>query len=282
MKAAKPSRTSDIPAIMRAVHQTRDDEPKILADPIAPKLVDMKSIDAWLDTMLSHPFAPQWRAGFLIRSRYAEDCLAEGVARGLSQYLILGAGLDTFAYRQPHWAKAIAIFEIDHPATQNDKRKRLLKSGIELPDNLTFVPVDFESRSLGDALPATSFAFDRPTFCSWVGVTQYLTMTAIVATLAFVLSLPSGSEIVLSVILPQDALSGIEADAVATAAAKSAEVGEPWLSRFEPSEFALQLRRMGFSEVVLLAPKEAQERYLKERRDGLAARHGEQIMRAVA
>ncbi len=106
-------------------------------------------------------------------------------------------------------------------------------------------------------------------------------MTAIVATLAFVLSLPSGSAIVLSVILPQNALSGIEADAVATAAAKSAEVGEPWLSRLEPSEFASQLRRMGFSEVVLLAPKEAQERYLKERHDGLAARHGEQVMRAV-
>jgi methyltransferase (TIGR00027 family) len=226
MKVAKPSRTSDIPAIMRAVHQTRDAEPKILADAIAPKLVDMKSIDAWLDTMLSHPFAPQWRAGFLIRSRYVEDCLAEAVVRGLSQYLILGAGLDTFAYRQPDWAKAIAIFEIDHPATQDDKRERLLNSGIEVPDNLTFVPVDFEIKSLGDALRTTGFAFDRLTFCSWVGVTQYLTVTAIVATLAFVLSLPSGSEIVLSVILPQDALSGIEADAVATAAAKSAEVGE--------------------------------------------------------
>jgi len=240
MKVAKPSRTSDIPAIMRAVHQTRDDEPKILADAIAPKLVDMKSIDAWLDTILSHPFAPQWRA-----------------------------------------AKAIAIFEIDHPATQDDKRERLLNSAIEVPDNLTFVPVDFEIRSLGDALRTKGFAFDRLTFCSWVGVTQYLTVAAIVATLAFVLSLPSGSEIVLSVILPQDALSGIEADAVATAAAKSAEVGEPWLSRFDPSEFALQLRRMGFSEVILLAPKEVQERYLTGRHDGLAARHGEQIMRAV-
>jgi methyltransferase (TIGR00027 family) len=281
MEVTRPSRTSDIPAIMRAVHQTRDDEPKILADPIAPQIVDMESIDAWLDTVLSHPFAPQWRAGFLIRSRYAEDCLAEGAARGLSQYLILGAGLDTFSYRQPAWAKAIAVFEIDHPATQEDKRARLVNSGIVLPNNLTFVPVDFEITSLGDALGATNFAFDRPTFCSWLGVTQYLTMTAIEATLAFVLSLPPGSEIVLSFILPQDALSGIEADAVATAAAKSAEVGEPWLSRFDPSKVAAQLRRMGFSEAVLLTPKQAYERYLKERHDGLAARHGEQMMRAI-
>jgi len=281
MKVTKPSRTSDIPAIMRAVHQTRDDEPKILADAIAPKLVDMKGIDAWLDTMLSHPFAPQWRAGFLIRSRYAEDCLAEGVARGLSQFLILGAGLDTFSYRQPDWAKAITIFEIDHPATQDDKRQRLASSGIALADNLTFVPLDFEITSFGDALRATTFAFDRPTFCSWLGVTQYLTTTAIEATLAFVLSLPPGSEIVLSFILPQDALSGIEADALATAAAKSAEVGEPWLSRFDPGELVSRLRGMGFSEVAPLAPKQTHERYLKGRHDGLAVRYGEQMMRAI-
>jgi O-methyltransferase involved in polyketide biosynthesis len=113
MDEAKPSRTSDIPAIMRAVHQTSDAEPKILADPIAPKLVDISALDAnWLAPILDHPFARQWRAGFLIRSRFAEDCLAEGVALGLEQYLILGAGLDTFSYRQPAWAHAINIFEL--------------------------------------------------------------------------------------------------------------------------------------------------------------------------
>src|ERR1700751_2824529 len=137
---------------MRAVHQTRDDEPKILADPIAPKLVDMKSIDAWLDTMLSHRFAPQWRAGFLIRSRYTEDCLAEGVARGLQQYLILGAGLDTFAYRQPAWAQAVGIFELDYPSTQSFKRGRLVQAGITTPNNVKFVPIDFETTPLKQAL----------------------------------------------------------------------------------------------------------------------------------
>jgi methyltransferase (TIGR00027 family) len=203
------------------------------------------------------------------------------VGRGLSQYLILGAGLDTFAYRQPNWAKAITIFEIDHPATQRHKRERLAKSGIAPPDNLSFVPVDFETTSLRDALRATHFAFDRATFCSWLGVTQYLTMAAIEAMLDFILSLAPASEIVLSFVLPQDSLSGIEADAVATAAAKSAEVGEPWLSRFDPSDLALLLRRIGFSEVVHLTPEEAYKRYLRDRRDGLAARRGEQLMRAV-
>ena len=276
------SRTSDIPAVMRAVHQTRDDEPKILLDPIAPKLIEITGADAdWLAPLLEHPFATQWRAGFLIRSRYAEDCLGEAVARGLAQYLILGAGLDTFAYRQPAWAHALRIFEIDHPATQSFKRERLAKSGIVPPSNLIFVPVDFETTSLSQALDASGFAFDRPAFCSWLGVTQYLTNPAIEATLAFMQTLPRKSEIVLSFILPQDALDGIEAHAVATASAKAAEVGEPWLSRFQPADLASQLLRMGFSEVVHLTPDQAHERYLKGRRDGLAARRGEQLMRAV-
>ena len=282
MDEVTPSRTIEIPAIMRALHQTSDDEPKILADAIAGRLVDVAALDAnWLAPILSHPFARQWRAGFLIRNRFAEDCLADGVARGVRQYLILGAGLDTFSYRQPAWAQAIGIFEVDHPATQRLKREQLAKSGIAPPGNLTFVPIHFETMSFDQALGATGFAFDGPTFCSWLGVTQYLTAAAIESTLAFVLSLPRGSEIVFSFVLPQEALSGIEADAVATAAAKSAEVGEPWLSRFYPSEVASQLRRMGFSEVIHLTPDQAQERYLKNRLDGLAGRRGEQLMRAI-
>jgi hypothetical protein len=102
---------------MRALHQRDDGEPKILTDPIVAKLVDIEGPDSnWVAPILGHPFAKQWRTGFLIRSRYAEDCLAEGVARGLQQYLILGAGLDTFAYRQPTWARAVGIFELDEAA----------------------------------------------------------------------------------------------------------------------------------------------------------------------
>lgn len=131
------------------------------------------------------------------------------------------------------------------------------------------------------ALRAAPFDFNRATFYSWLGVTQYLTAAAIEAMLAFVRSLPRGSEIVLSFILPQDELSGIEADAVATAAKKSAEVGEPWLSRFYPADLVSRLRRMGFTEVVHLTPEQAHEQYLKGRQDGLAGRRGEQLMRAI-
>lgn len=282
MDQSKPSRTSDIPAIMRALHQTRDGEPKILADPVASKLIDLNALDPdWIGTILNHPFAPQWRAGFAIRSRYTEDCLAEAVAGGVRQYLILGAGLDTFCYRQPAWARAIHIFEIDHPATQTSKRELLAKIDVAPPPNLTFTAIDFETTPLREALRATIFEFDKKTFCSWLGVAQYLTGEAIRATLNFVLSAPAGSEIVLSFVLPQSALSGLEADAMMTAAARSAEAGEPWISRFHPGEIELLLRRMGFSKVVHLSPEEAHERYLRDRTDGLAGRRGEQLIRAI-
>src|SRR5215831_13169649 len=145
MQHARPSRTGELTAIMRAIHQTADEEPKILSDPIAPRLVDtMRDDDEWLTPILRHPFAKQWRAGFMIRSRYAEDCLAECVDQGIQQYAILGAGLDTFAFRQPPWARALRIYEIDHPATQRWKRGRLAAASIAIPPNLTFVPIDFE------------------------------------------------------------------------------------------------------------------------------------------
>jgi methyltransferase (TIGR00027 family) len=276
------SRTGEVTAIMRAIHQTADDEPKILADSIAPRLVDtMSGADEWLAPILGHPFAKQWRAGFLIRHRYAEDCLAECVDRGAEQCAIIGAGFDTFAFRQPPWARSLRIYEIDHPATQRWKRDRLAAARIGIPSNVKFVPIDFEKDSLGDAVRASDFDFGTKTFCSWLGVTQYLTAEAIRRTLEFVRSLPRSSEIVFSFILPFETLSGAEAEALVVAAQKSAEVGEPWLSTFRADDLAAQLRAMGFSDVIRLTPEEAHERYLKNRRDGLQGRRGEQLMRAI-
>jgi methyltransferase (TIGR00027 family) len=283
MKHTRPSRTGELAAIMRAIHQTADEEPKILADLVAPCLVDITGSDndEWLRPLLSHPFTKQWRAGFLIRNRYAEDCLAECVAQGLRQYVIVGAGLDTFAFRQPAWASSVCVFEIDHPATQRWKRDRLAAAGITIPPNLRFVPIDFETTSLADALRATDFDFGNGAFCSWLGVTQYLTPTAISRMLKFVVSLPRSSEIVFSFIVPLETLSGIEAEALAMASRRSAEVGEPWLTTFRTEELKSQLCALGFSDVIHLTPEEAHERYLKNRRDGLLARRGEQLMRAI-
>jgi methyltransferase (TIGR00027 family) len=282
MKQATSSRTGEVTAIMRAIHQTDDDEPKILSDSIAPRLVDTTGgDDEWLAPILGHPFAKQWRAGFLIRNRYAEDCLAECVDRGAEQYAIIGAGLDTFAFRQPPWARSLRIYEIDHPATQRWKRERLAAGRIGIPSNVKFVSTDFEGNSLGDAVRTGDFDLDAKTFCSWLGVTQYLTLDAIRVTLEFVLSLPRSSEIIFSFILPLESLSGLEAEALAMAANKGAEIGEPWLSTFRPDDLEAQLRTMGFSDVIRLTPEEAHERYLKNRRDGLQVRRGEQLMRAI-
>jgi len=269
-------------AIMRALHQTADEEPKILVDSISPRLVDtIRDDDERLARLLRHPFAKQWRAGFLIRNRYAEDCLAEAVERGVRQYAIVGAGFDTFAFRQPPWAKSVCTYEIDHPATQRWKCDRLAAARIPIPSNLRFVSIDFERTFLADALRAADFDFDTMTFCSWLGVTQYLTADAIRATLEFVLSLPRSSEIVLSFILPFEMLPKVEAEALVMAAHRSAEAGEPWLTTFRAEELKAQLWAMGFSDVIHLTPAEAHKRYLKNRRDGLKARRGEQLMRAI-
>jgi methyltransferase (TIGR00027 family) len=275
------SRTIEIPAIMRALHQTADDDPKILTDPIAPRLIDAEDDQRWLAPLLNHPFAKQWRAGFAVRSRYAEDCLEEGVRRGVQQYVILGAGLDTFAYRQPPFASSLRIYEVDHPITEQWKRDRLKMADIAIPPNLTFVPIDFERTSIPGGLAVNGFLIGAQTLCSWMGVTQYLTCEAIDATLRFALSLPRSSEIVFSFILPQEALSGVEAEAIALAAQRSAEVGEPWLTRLHVAELTFKLRSMGFSQIVHLTPEEASKRYFANRRDGLKERHGEQLMRAL-
>jgi methyltransferase (TIGR00027 family) len=281
MEQRRRSRTVEIPAIMRALHQTIDDDPKILADPIAPRLIGGDDDHRWLAPLLDHPFAKQWRAGFVLRARYAEDCLAEGVQRGVKQYVILGAGLDTFAYRQPSWGDALRIYEVDDPMTQQWKGDRLKAAAVAIPSNLTYVAIDFESISIPDALESAGLAFDARTLCSWMGVTQYLTPHALEATFRFVLSLPRSSEIVFSFILPPDAVSGVEAEALAIAAQRAAEVGEPWLTTFHADELRGKLRTMGFTQVVHLTPEEARERYFGNRHDGLKERRGEQLMRAI-
>ncbi len=281
MEHAARSRTIEIPAIMRALHQTLDDDPKILNDPIAPRLIDVDDDRRWLAPLLDHPFAKQWRAGFALRARYAEDCLAEGVQRGARQYVVLGAGLDSFAYRQPPWARSLQIYEVDHPITQQWKRDRLTAADIPTPSNLIFVPIDFENASIPETLRSAGFALGSQTICSWMGVTQYLTPAALEAVFLFVLSLPLSSEIVFSFIVPQQEVSGMEAEALGIAARRAEEVGEPWLSRLRADELALKLRTLGFSRIIHLTPAQAAMRYFRGRKDGLRERRGEQLMRAI-
>jgi methyltransferase (TIGR00027 family) len=242
---------------MRAMHQVLDDNPRILDDPLAVGLVGGSSRDEILAAPPdSRP--PEWfRSIFVLRSRYTEDSLAEAAARGVKQYVMLGAGMDTFAYRQPAWASAIRVFEVDHPESQAFKRETLLKKGISIPANVEFCPIDFEQVSLADGLAKSSLDRSNTAFFSWLGVTQYLTRPAIDATLRFVQSMPKGSELVTEYILPPDHWSPDEQPFLESVVAAVKELGEPWLTYFTSEELLDHLREIGFSDVTVLTPEEA-------------------------
>jgi methyltransferase (TIGR00027 family) len=202
------SLTAVIPALLRAAHQIFDARPLILDDPVAVGLVERSTEREILANaeLLQSSAMKRLRSTFILRSRYAEDCLAE-VAEHVGQYVILGAGLDTFAYRQPAWAKPLRIFEVDHPATQRWKEERLAKARVWMPPNLTLVPIDFERASLRRSLDEAKLDTDVPTVFSWLGVTQYLTDSAIDRTLEYVASFPRSSRIVITVAVPEEMLA---------------------------------------------------------------------------
>jgi len=283
VQARNSSSTMILTAIARAAHQVLDHEPRILHDPIAIGLAEGCSREEILAAAPDHrtPIALLLRSAFVLRSRFAEDCLRSAVERGIRQYVILGAGLDTFAYRQPAWARELVIFEVDHPSSQEYKRERLTASRIEIPANLCFCPCDFEQQSLEEALAAISFDRRATTFFSWLGVTQYLTREAIETTLRFVASLPHGSEIVLQFVVPQDHLSGIDAEVSLFAASGAAMRGEPWITRIDPEDCETWLGKLGFSKVIRLTQEDAQRRYFHGRRDGLRVYRVSELMDAI-
>ncbi len=264
-----PSKTALGVAARRAVHQLIDDTPKILDDPVVVQLLE----SSYLDQTLSDPDQVQTRAAqalrahVVIRARFAEDRLAKAVERGVQQYVILGAGLDTFAYRQPDWAHALRIFEVDQPASQQDKRARLQAANISLPANVELVPIDFETTSISEGLAANGFDPTRPTFVSWLGVMMYLTQEAIDAIFKFVVALPQCSEIVFTFAPPP---TGEAKDRVyAALIERAANVGEPWITLITPEELAQYLSTLGFAQVFIPTPTEISARYTANRTDGL-------------
>ena len=177
------------------------------------------------------------RATTLIhRHRFAEDELARMVMEGVRQYVVLGAGLDTFAYRQPPFAEALEIIEVDHPATQAWKRASLAAAGIPLPSNLNWAPVDFQCDTLSDRLSSAGFDRSQPACFSWLGVTQYLTLPAIDDTLRFVAGLPSPSTLVLTFVVPMSMIPPEQHEAMNQVLQTVAAAGEPFLTFFDPAE----------------------------------------------
>lgn len=276
------SRATLRPALLRAAHQLLDDDPKVFADPLAVGLIPEASAEAILADaalMRSRPYQ-LLRSLFVVRARYAEDCLAEAVRDGVAQYVILGAGLDTFAYRQPRYARGLKIFEVDHPATQAWKRARLAARGIQMPPNLRYVAADFERDDLSQRLAKCGFGARRPAFFSWLGVVQFLSLTAIATTLRYVAGRPRGSAITLSYAVPLDLLEGEHLALAEDTIECYASRGEPWLSLCRPEELRAAAAHAGFSRTDCLSPDAAVERYFHDRRDGLRAPRHEQLLTA--
>ena len=279
MHPGRPSTTAEHAALLRAVHQLHD-RPLILEDPVVLRLIDASTIA----TLRTHPeaFQTRLRASIAVRSRYAEDCLRDAVDRGTRQYVILGAGLDSFAYRNPFPPSALHVFEVDHPPTQAWKRQRLRDAGIEPPGSLTFVPVDFERQTLAGALVEGGLDPAVPTFVSWLGVTMYLARETVMRTLAYVASLAAGSAIVFGYVVPPSSLTGPARAALSAMAARAAELGEPWLTFFEPDALAGELERLGLGRVEDLGPEQAVERYFRGRSDRLRPGGAAHLVRAMS
>jgi methyltransferase (TIGR00027 family) len=271
MKEFRPSATAQRVAMKRAAHQLLDD-PKVFDDPVALRVIGKKEASILQDDphrFEAAPLSSYLRAFVAARSRYAEDELAIAIRRGVSQYIILGAGLDTFAYRNPFQRDVLRVFEVDHPETQTWKRRRLEEAGIELPACLTFAPVDFEKQTLADGLLAAGYDPGKGVFFSWLGVTEYLTTATVMRTLRFIASAPAGSGVVFDYMLSPSLLNPAQRSRFDAVAQRVASAGEPWQAFFDPALLTVDLRDMGFSYVEDNGPGEINKRYFKDRKDGL-------------
>lgn len=281
LRVGEPSRTAQGTALQRAVHQLLE-KPLVFDDPLALKILGAQRAK-WLALNLDRfetPASRAMRAFLVTRSRYAEDELARVYQQGTRQYIVLGAGLDTFAYRNPH-GRRLRVFEVDHPSTQAWKRAHLHDQRIGVPRSLTFVPVDFEKQSLANRLREAGFRRDAPVFISWLGVTMYLTRDAVMQTLRFVSeSCARGSEIVFDFSLPEEALGVVERMSRAKRAARVAKIGEPWISHFDPASLVRELTAMGFSQANHFGANEANELYFANRDDRFSFRGSARIMTA--
>ena len=247
MHAREPSRTAFVAAAHRAAHQMLE-QGRIFYDPMALPILGLDAQTVAQEAQ-GHPCRRGMRLFIAARSRFAETCLEAGLeTRGVRQLVVLGAGLDTFAYRSP-LAHRLRMFEVDHPGTQAWKRRRLAQAGIAIPPTLAFAPVDFEHDSLLDRLVEAGFDPEHRSVFTWLGVVPYLTAPAVRATLQLIGALPGGAEVIFDYGDPPAALSPDALAAREERAARVAALGEPFLSHFEPAALHQMLRELGFSEI---------------------------------
>jgi len=264
----------------RATHQMLD-SPKIFEDPLALRIIGAEA-ESRLRSSLAQFQKPEERAfrgAVMVRNRYAEDELARSIQRGVRQYVILGAGLDTFAYRNPF--PLLRVFEVDHPATQAWKRSCLEKATIPIPASVTYVSVDFERQMITDALRQSGFKSDELTFVSFIGVVRYLSRETVISALtSIVSSMRAGSEVVFDFAPPPSQLERLREF--------TDEIIVNWRSKnngfrptyFDPAPLTRDLRRIGFADVQLFGPKEMNAQYCKDRTDGLRIQNRMHLVKA--
>lgn len=278
--AETPNSTAVRVALWRAMHVQVDSPPHVLEDEIGLKLVAPDN--RWRDRPDMHPEGTRgYRASIVARARFIEDLAIEEVARGVSQYVLLGAGLDTFAQRRPDIAASLQVFEVDQPGTQRWKRQRLIELGFGIPDWLKLVPVNFEAgESWWDLLQANGFDVHRPALVSSTGVSMYLTRDAIVAMLRRVAALPTGSTFAMTFLLPLELLPAQERPRHEAVYERARAAGTPFISFFTPDQIVALAREAGFLHARHVSAADLTQRYFAGRVDSLRPAEGEAFLLA--
>ncbi|MBC9889426.1 MAG: SAM-dependent methyltransferase [Opitutae bacterium] len=273
-KTSKTSKTAILAASVRAYHYEQckspvfSDEYAVDMVPVFWRVITKNRLLGWFVVhKVFHSFRPV-HTEVILRARFAEDHLIEAISRGVGQYVILGAGLDTFSIRHRELADTVRIFELDHPATQATKEKQVRAVNGGVPSNLVFVPIDFETDHLNEALIRAGFEPEKPTFFSWLGTTYYITKDAIRETLGRIADVAApGSSIAFYYklarhLIPEGSL--LLADRLDRFVARR---GEPMLSVFTPEELNDEMSRIGFGEIETLPSDEQKRRYLRDSSD---------------
>jgi methyltransferase (TIGR00027 family) len=268
-------------ALWRAIHVQVDSPPHVLEDAIGLQLADPD--DEWRSRPDMDPAGTSWfRAAIVARARFIEDLVVEQVDQGLEQYVILGAGLDTFAQRRPEIGSHVRVFEVDQPGPQAWKRRRLIELGFGVPEWLRLVPVDFEAgEALWEKLSAAGFDPDKPAVVVSTGVSMYLTKEANAATLEQFARLAPASTLALTFLLPPELLHDSYRPGYEAAERGARAAGTPFISFYTPDEMLELARQAGFKEVQHVSAPLLNQRYFAGRTDGLHMSKGEELLVAT-
>ncbi|MGO4614761.1 class I SAM-dependent methyltransferase [Nocardia sp. 2YAB30] len=278
-QTAAPESTALRVALWRALHVQIDPHPHVLADEIGLRLAAPG--DDWRERPDMAPLTTsRSRATVVARARFIEDLVVREVGRGVDQYVILGAGLDTFAQRRPEIASHLTVFEVDQPGPQEWKRRRLLELGYGLPEWLRLVPVDFEA-GWWDRLVEAGFDPERPAVVVSTGVSMYLTKDATAGTLRHLAALAPGSALAMTFIVPFELVEPDERPQRERTEYAARAAGTPFISFFTPSEIAASAREAGFAATEHVSAAELTRRYFADRADGLRPSTSEELLVAT-